>query len=208
VNVVVKNGWFDRILGRPVWGEHFVFIPVGGDLGIDRVGMAYRGDEDDECVTFDLADHIIDPELIIKACGDLQYPETIYSIWTRGRIPTVFGSGIPFPDFDGTGNFIEQPFLACQLDCDGNWLAYIFICEDYTEFESRYSARLCFYINGHSTQIYKSIATDFWQLLLCEPEQIHPFSGKYYYFDGMDFEQHIIEFSSEHKFYVRIKYPD
>jgi hypothetical protein len=52
VNVVVKNGWFDRILGRPVWGEHFVFIPVGGDLGIDRVGMAYRGRNKKYSLTF------------------------------------------------------------------------------------------------------------------------------------------------------------
>jgi hypothetical protein len=37
VNIIVKNSWFDRILGRAVWGKNFVFIPIGGDLGIDNV---------------------------------------------------------------------------------------------------------------------------------------------------------------------------
>jgi hypothetical protein len=200
MSIVINNGWFDAVIGRAARSDKFVFIPVMGDIDDERFDLRYIGKEPTSS-TFDLSDYIEDPTPIIKSCGNLQYPDTIYAIWVRGRITSIFGYGIPLPDLNG---LIDQTFIACRLESEGSWTAYTFRCEDnITSIEPFIlTAVLQFPENNRLTRIYKEIIEDFCLLLLKDANNIHPFSAKYDYFDTLEGCTHNIEFSQEYKFYV------
>jgi hypothetical protein len=208
MSVRIHHGWFEEILQKPVWGEKFVFIPVAGDVGnIDRAGIEYVGCELD-CYTFPISKYIKDPTPILSIPtnrGGL-WEEVVYPAWVRARIPAIFGAGLPLSNFQGNSILVEQTFIACQQEKDGSWNAYVFICEQcYAGTETvDLSVMLSFSKDKRYLQTYKKIAADFWQLLLSEPNNLHPFFDLYLFFDGLTSYWRGIEFNHVEGFYDRI----
>jgi hypothetical protein len=156
---------------------------------------------------FSISDYVKDPTPIIEICGQLLHSETMYELWTRGRVDAVFGAGIPSPNFDGEGWFIDQTFIACRLEREHYWSAYIFICEscefdDQDEFDR--PTKLRFYRNKRLTEVYREITKDFWHVLLREPNLIYPYQSYYNYFDGLCGASYHVSFCREDKFYAEV----
>lgn len=208
MSVRIHHGWFTEILQQPVWGEKFIFIPVAGDVGnINPAAVGHAGDDLDY-YTFPISKYIKDPTPILSLPTNSGgfWEEVVYPAWVRARIPAVFGAGLPLSSFQWNSRLVEQTFIACQQEKDGNWNAYVFTCEEYyTGIEPvDSSVMLSFYRDKRCFQTYKQIAADFWQLLLSEPDNLYPFFDLYLSFDGLTSYWRGIEFNRVEGFCERV----
>lgn len=74
--------------------------------------------------------------------------------------------------------------MASELESNGDWIAYPFICEDYN-----LRTGLRFNPDDSLNEIYKRIAKAFWELLLLESESVCAFRDGYLHYNEMDDEE-------------------
>ena len=100
--------------------------------------------------------------------------------WVWGRVSRVFRFA-PVPS-ETEKTLLEQGFVATTADLA---TAYPFVCTDYYG-----RTALMFSANGPPADVRRSIAQDFWGLLLADPSELsdfghkvyHPGTGVYMYF--------------------------
>ena len=110
MSVRIINGWFEEILEQPVRGNKFIFIPVSGDVGdLVRSGIGYTGNNRDYSI-FPLHKYVENLTRIFNdRANTISYlsDEVAYPLWVRGRIPAIFGGGLPLPSFHWNEDILE-----------------------------------------------------------------------------------------------------
>jgi hypothetical protein len=231
MSVVIHNGWFDAIIGQAVRSKKFIFIPVMGNVGNERIDVSYVG-ETIEYSQFEIVDYIEDFTEIIKLFG-ADYHEwdlPMYILyWVRGRMTAIFGHGVPLPELNTaleidyflvnnielrdlevqTNNqliLLDQAFIACKLDDMGIWQSYTFICQDEQSIDPTcgYSptAALHFFKNDLLNDVYEEIVRDFCSILLQNPDSLYPFSGCHFYHDSLSASICNVFITKEDGFYI------
>jgi hypothetical protein len=179
VSIEIRGGWFHQILAKPIQKNEFTFVPVLGDLVGEEGVVPYQRNE--KGLTYPLSNYLQGRSLSsIAEFKRLNYPfyenDSLDALWVRARIPAIFGSDFlvtPItPDYKYS--LVGQAFIACELRSDANWIAYLFICEDYD-----CCTGLRFSPDARFGRVYERIAQTFWELLLSEPEDLRAFSDAY-----------------------------
>ncbi|MBD2614215.1 MAG: hypothetical protein FWK04_00350 [Nostoc sp. GBBB01] len=184
VSIAIEDGWFHQVLGQCAENGGFVFIALLGDLSSEQEIISYRRVRENPM--FPLSDYIEgQTPSILHRCEDL-FGEAVNSPWVRARIPAIFGCNIlislSVPDYKY--GLVEQTFVASELESNGDWIAYPFICEDYN-----LRTGLRFNPDDSLNEIYKRIAKAFWELLLLESESVCAFRDGYLHYNEMDDEE-------------------